>query len=133
MAIQKKCKSMEMDITEVEWVILKVVWKNEPCAAGTVQEACEKTRGWAYSTVKTTMDRMTGKGLLKVQKIRNLHLFSAAISQAQARRIELHKILKRGFDGALIPMMQFLVENEGFSKTEAEELRKLVKKIIPEK
>jgi predicted transcriptional regulator len=35
-------------------------------------------------------------------------------------------MLKRAFDGALTPMMQFLIEHEGLSKKEASQLRKLV-------
>jgi DNA-binding MarR family transcriptional regulator len=49
-------------LTDVEWTIMDVVWQHEPCAAGTVQEALVESRGWAYSTVKTTMDRMVDKG-----------------------------------------------------------------------
>ena len=37
-------------------------------------------------------------------------------------------MLKRAFDGALTPMMQFLIEHEGLSKDESEQLRKLVSK-----
>lgn len=53
---------------------MKVVWENEPCAARTVQEALANSKAWAYSTVKTTMDRMVNKGFLKIQKIRYLQL-----------------------------------------------------------
>ena len=116
------------ELTEAEWVIMKVVWENEPCAAGTVQEALAKSKDWAYSTVKTTMDRMAHKGFLKIQKIRNLQLFSSVISEVDAKRGEFRKMLKRAFDGALTPMMQFLIEHEGLSKDESEQLRKLVNK-----
>ena len=81
-----------------------------------------------YSTVKTTMDRMANKGFLKIQKIRNLQLFSSAISEVDAKRGEFHKMLKRAFDGALTPMMQFLIEHEDLSKAESAQLRKLVNK-----
>ncbi len=67
-----------------------------------------KSRDWAYSTVKTLMDRMTDKGLLKIEKIRNLQLFGACIDRVEARRGEFRKMLQRAFDGALTPMMQFL-------------------------
>jgi len=116
------------ELTEAEWIIMKVVWEKEPCAAGTVQEALAKSKDWAYSTVKTTMDRMANKGFLEIQKIRNLQLFSSAISEVEAKRGEFRKMLKRAFDGALTPMMQFLIEHEGLSKNEAGELRKLVSK-----
>jgi BlaI family penicillinase repressor len=116
------------ELTEAEWTIMKVVWKNEPCAAGTVQEILQDSKDWAYSTVKGAMDRMAEKGFLKIDKIRNLQLFSSKISQAQAKRSELRKMLKRAFDDALTPMMQFLLENEDFSKKELRQLRALIDK-----
>jgi hypothetical protein len=37
-------------------------------------------------------------------------------------------MLKRAFDGALTPMMQFLIEHEGLSVEEASQLRELVRR-----
>jgi BlaI family penicillinase repressor len=123
-----KRKRASAELTEAEWAIMKVVWEHEPCAAGTVQEALAEYRDWAYSTVKTTMDRMATKGLLRIEKIRNLQLFRSCISEIEAKRGEFRRMLKRAFDGALTPMMQFLIEHEGLSKKESEQLRRLVSK-----
>ncbi len=117
-----------VELTQAEWEIMKVVWEKEPCAAGTVQETMAKKRDRAYSTVKTTMDRMAEKGFLEIEKIRNLQLFRSCVSEVDARRGEFRKMLKRAFDGALTPMMQFLIEHEGLSKKQASQLRKLVNK-----
>lgn len=113
-------------LTDAEWVIMEVVWEHEPCAAGTVQEALQPTHGWAYSTVKTTMDRMVAKGLLATRSIRNLQLFSPLVTRRQARRNELRQCLRRAFDGALSPMIQFLVEEERLSAAELKELRRMI-------
>jgi len=133
MAKKKKLKKTEwhrptVELTEAEWEIMKVLWENEPCSAGTVQETLAQSRGWAYSTVKTTMDRMAEKGFLKIERIRNLQLFCCCISEVDAKRGEFRKMLQRAFDGALTPMMQFLIEHEGLSKEQALQLRKLVNK-----
>jgi BlaI family penicillinase repressor len=117
-----------VELTEAEWDIMKVVWEKEPCTAGTVQEIMAKTKDRAYSTVKTTMDRMVEKGFLRIERIRNLQLFKSCVSEVDARRGEFRKMLKRAFDGALTPMMQFLIEHEGLSKEESSQLRKLVSK-----
>lgn len=119
---------VSLELTEVEWTIMKVVWDNQPCAAGTVQEALAEEKGWAYSTVKTTMDRMVQKGLLEIKKIRNLQLFSSTISKSSARKGEFQKMLSRAFDGALGPMMQYLVENEKLTDDDIKQLRQLVGK-----
>lgn len=115
-----------VELTEAEWEIMRVVWAKEPCAAGTVQEELARARDRAYSTVKTTMDRMVEKGFLRIERVRNLQLFSSCISEVAARRGEFRRMLKRAFDGALTPMMQFLIEHEPLSAEEAAQLRELV-------
>ena len=128
-AKDSRTKKPAPQLTEAEWAIIKIVWREQPCTAGAVQETLAKSRDRAYSTVKTTMDRMVKKGFLKIQKIRNLQLFSSCISQAEARRGEFSRMLKRAFDGALTPMMQFLIEHEGLSRQESAQLRRLVQKV----
>ncbi|MHC4117010.1 MAG: BlaI/MecI/CopY family transcriptional regulator [Planctomycetota bacterium] len=122
-------KKVVAELTEAEWEIMNVVWDKEPCAAGTVQEALAKSRDWAYATVKLTMDRMVKKGFLEISKIRNLQLFRSCISEVEARRGELRKMLTRAFGGTLTPMLKFLIEHEGLSKEEAAQLRELVSKV----
>jgi hypothetical protein len=39
-------------------------------------------------------------------------------------------MLRRAFDGALAPMMQFLVEHEGLSAEEARQLREMSRRMI---
>jgi BlaI family penicillinase repressor len=121
-------KKSAVELTGAEWEIMKVVWEKEPCAAGTVQDVLTKSRDRAYSTVKTIMDRMVEKGFLRIEKIRNVQLFRSCVSEIDAKRGEFYRMLKRAFDGALTPMMQFLIEHEGVSKKQASELRRLVNK-----
>ena len=116
------------ELTEGEWAIIQAVWENEPCAAPTVQEELESRKNWTYSTVKTMMDRMVTKGLLKTERIRNLILYSSAITRRQAQKSEIMRTVKRAFDGALTPMMQFLLDNHNLSQKQLNELEALIKK-----
>ncbi len=118
---------MKAELFDSEWAILQAVWEHEPCAAPTVQEVLQEEKGWAYTTVKTLMDRMVRKGLLQTERIRNLYLYRAAITRAQAQRCEIMKTVKRAFDGALTPMMQFLIENENLSDEEYRQLEQLIR------
>ena len=83
------------ELTEAEWALIQAVWDNEPCAAPTVQEALQNRRNWTYSTVKTMMDRMVAKGLLKTERIRNLILYRSAITRRQAQKGEVTRTIKR--------------------------------------
>jgi len=114
-------------LTEGEWVIIDAVWDNQPCAAPTVQEKLASRKKWSYSTVKTMMDRMVAKGLLTTERIRNLILYRSAITRKQAQKGEIVRALKRAFDGALTPMMQFLLDSNNLSQEQLDEIEELIK------
>jgi BlaI family penicillinase repressor len=114
-------------LSENEWAIIQTVWELQPCTAPTVQETLWRSKKWAYTTVKTMMDRMVRKGLLATKKMRNLYLYRAAVTQTQAKKNEIAGMLKRAFDGTLTPMVQFLMENDQISDREYAELETLIK------
>ncbi|HUU18319.1 MAG TPA: BlaI/MecI/CopY family transcriptional regulator [Sedimentisphaerales bacterium] len=116
------------ELTEGEWAIIQAVWENEPCAAPTVQEELQDQKNWTYSTVKTMMDRMVTKGLLKTERIRNLILYRSAITRIQAQKGEIMRAVKNAFYGALTPMMQFLLDNHNLSQKQLSELEELIRK-----
>jgi len=115
------------ELTDAEWIIIHEVWKNEPCAAPTVQEELSKSKNWSYSTVRTFMDRMVAKGLLKSEKLRNLTLFRSAISPDEAQKVEVLSTLKNAFNGALRPMMECLLETDDLTARELADLEALLK------
>lgn len=117
----------KLELLESEWTILEVVWDQEPCTAPAVQETLLSKKHWAYTTVKTMMDRMVKKGLLKTEKLRNLYIYSSAISPAQAKKSEIMRTIKRAFNDSMTPMMQFLIENDELSEKECTELERLIR------
>ena len=116
-----------IELTEAEWNIIKAIWEEEPCTAPDVQERLHKQTGWAYSTVRTLMDRMVAKGLLTSSRLRNLTLYQSAVSRSDAQRGELGYVLKHAFDGALTPMMQCLLDSENLTAKDIAELETLLK------
>ena len=115
-------------LTEGEWAIMQVVWELEPVPAPTVQEHLYSKKKWAYTTVKTLMDRMVEKGLLTTERLRQIYLYSSAMSLTQARKNELMHTVKQAFNGALTPMMQFLLDSNDLSQEQLSQLESLIKK-----
>jgi BlaI family penicillinase repressor len=116
-----------IELTRTEWAIIKAVWNSEPCTAPAVQEKLFKQTKWAYSTVRTIMDRMVAKGLLSAQKVGGATLYRSAVTREQAQRGELSYALKHAFNGALTPMVQCLLDSGKFSAAELAELESLIK------
>jgi BlaI family penicillinase repressor len=126
-AIQSIMPKSEIELTEAEWSIIKAVWQKEPCTAPDIQQKLAKKTSWTYSTVRTLMDRMVAKGLLKADKQRNPTLYRSVVSRAQAQRGELLYALKNAFNGALTPMVQCLLETSEISPEELAELESILK------
>jgi predicted transcriptional regulator len=116
-----------IELTRGEWAILQAVWDEEPCAAPTVQEVLEPQTGWSYSTVKTMMDRMAAKGLLRTERLRNLILYRSAVSRREAQRSEVRRTVRRAFGGAVAPMMQCMLGDADLSPEELDELESLIR------
>ena len=116
----------EIELTGSEWTIIKAVWENEPCTAPAVQEALFKQTELTYSTVRTFMDRMVAKGLLKAEKTGKLTMYRSATTQAKARRGELLYALKHAFDGALAPMVQCLLDTKTVSSDELDQIKQMI-------
>ena len=73
-----------VELTESEWSVIKAVWETEPCSAPVIHEKLFKPTGWHYSTVRTLMDRMVAKGVLKAKKAGKLTIYQSAVTRAQA-------------------------------------------------
>ena len=116
-----------IELTESEWSVIKAVWENEPCAAPVIQEKLFKPTGWHYSTVRTLMDRMVAKGVLKAKKEGKLTIYQSVVTRAQAQSGELLYALKHAFNGALTPMVQCLLENHPLDAEELIKLEALIK------
>lgn|SRR5512133_1799510 len=115
------------ELTKAEWNVIKAVWEQEPCTATEVQETLARATGWAYSTVRTLMDRMVAKGLLSSEKIRNATFYRSAITRGQAQRSQALYALKQAFNGALTPMVQCLIDSRNVSEEELAELEALIR------
>lgn len=116
-----------VELTESEWSIIKAVWENEPCTAPAIQEKLFQPTGWTYSTVRTLMDRMVVKGVLKARKEGKLTIYQSVVTRAQAQCGELFYALKHAFNGALTPMVQCLLENHELDANELGKLESLIK------
>ena len=66
------------DILETEWDILDALWPAERATAREVTEDLASRRGWAYSTVKTLLDRMVDKELVVARQVGNVWKYTPA-------------------------------------------------------
>ena len=114
------------DILETEWAILDALWQAERATARQVTEALQDRRGWAYSTVKTLLDRMVEKNLVQARQVGNVWEYTPALPRQKAQRWAWRRLVDVAFGGATAPTLAFVAKETRLSRRERAELRALL-------
>jgi BlaI family penicillinase repressor len=115
-----------MRLSDAEWTVMNAVWQRSPASARDVLGRVGAQTGWAYTTVKTMLERLAEKGALRARKQGNTSLYEPLVTREQARRSALRSLLDRAFDGALGSLLQHLVAEERLSRRDREKLARLL-------
>jgi predicted transcriptional regulator len=109
--------------TEAELELLRLLWQSGACTVRQVHEALARDNPVAYTTVLTTLQIMYQKGLVRRDATERAHVYTAALSQRQAQKRFLGKILQRVFEGS---STELVMQALGAGKpANAEELAKI--------
>lgn len=113
-------------ISEAESVVMEALWTHSPRSAEEVAAAIGDERAWQESTVKTLLNRLLRKNAVKVLKDGRRYLYSAAITREQWLHSESKGFLDRLFDGRVAPLVAHFSRHRKLSKTDLEELKRLI-------
>lgn len=113
--------------TELELLILKVLWRQSPMLARDVQVAlAEEGRELAKTSVITTLNTMVEKRYLRRQKRRNSFLFYPRVKAATVSERVLSDVVDRVFDGSTSAMLLKLFDVRDIDSAELKELRRII-------
>jgi len=115
-----------MKLTEAEWQIMKALWEKHPATAREIMERLPAGVKWAYTTIKTMLTRLLDKQVVSEAKQGNTSVYDPLISQRKARLSAFRSLLETAFDGAMGPLVHFLVEEEQLTPKQKRELARLV-------
>lgn len=113
-------------LSQSEWLIMKAVWKLSRTTTREVLEDLANKTEWAYSTVKTMMERLEDKGYLSSKKVGGSRLYTANIPEDKVKGTATRGFLKQVFDGSIKSMIHCLVNEEDLTDEEAAELTRLL-------
>ncbi len=77
----------------LEAEIMEAVWDRGDVTVRDVQQVLSEKRPIAYTTVMTTLGRLTDKGLLKRVEAQPAHHYSALMSREQYARSTVHSVV----------------------------------------
>lgn len=113
-------------ISESEWEIMKIVWKENPLTAEQIAHKLPEGMGWSDQTVRTFINRLVKKKALGYEKSGRSYLYSPLISENECVRAESRSFLNRVFNGAAGLMMTNFLEETPLSDQEIERLQRIL-------
>jgi predicted transcriptional regulator len=88
------------ELPPLELECMKVLWRLEEASVRDIREQLASLRPLAYTTVETTMDRLTRKGMVSRQKVGKAHRYTPRYARADARTQAVKTLVEHFFGGS---------------------------------
>lgn len=119
--------------TELELLILKILWHRSPLLARDVQSRlAAEGRELAKTSVITTLNTMVDKKYLTRKKKANSFLFEPRVDQDTVSTEMLSDVVDRVFDGSTSAVVMKLFDATDVDEAELKELRRLINRKLKE-
>ena len=111
-----------MKLTQAEWQIMNSLWEKHPATAREIMNRLPNGVKWAYTTLKTMLSRLVEKEAVSESKQSNTSYYEPLVSQRNARLSAFRLLLDQSFDGAMGPLMHFMLQEQKLNDKQKEEL-----------
>jgi BlaI family penicillinase repressor len=105
---------------------MKTLWKTGALSAREIHERLAGRTGWAYSTTRTTVERMVAKRLLTKRSFHGLNVYAPAISRPQGIARLVREFAEQVLDLPSPPVAALFAESDALTPAEIAELRTLL-------
>jgi predicted transcriptional regulator len=92
----------------LELECLKTLWKLGESSVRDVRDDLAASRGLAYTTVMTLLDRLARKGAAARRKVGRQFLYSAVLPREVVRRLAVGELVEGLFNGSAAELAAFL-------------------------
>ena len=105
---------------------MTIAWAQAPITASDVVTQLETKRGWKSRTIRTLLDRLVKKEVLKFVVEGKRYLYSPRVKMEECVRSESQSFLRRVFGGEPASMLIHLVKTTKLSPDEISELKRIL-------
>ena len=114
---------MEIKPTESELEILQILWQKGSCTVRDVHEELAVNKDAGYTTTLKLMQIMHEKGLVERDTTNRTHIYKAAVSQNDAQKHFLDKMINNVFNGSAANLVMQAPGNHKSSKAEIDAIK----------
>lgn len=113
-------------ISESEWEIMKVIWRENPITAEQIMSLLPKEYGWSDQTIRTFINRLLKKKVIGFEKTGRSYNYYPLLSEEECVWAESQSFIKRVFGGVSNMLVANFIEEVDLSQNEIEKLQKIL-------
>ena len=115
-----------MRLSDREWTVLNALWASGGAELGTLVTMLHPATAWSRNTVLTYLTRMEAKGLVRIDKNVNPHIYQAIPDRESCRQSERRSFLQRVYSGSAGDLIAAFLKEEPISQAQRDQLRKML-------
>ena len=115
-------------ISEAEWEVMKVLWKNSPMTANEIVDELKGKTRWKRETIRTLINRLVQKKALGFQKKGRQYHYFPLLTEAEGIKAEAESFVRRIGGGSIEPMLAAFVEEKQLSAEKIARLKSILNK-----
>lgn len=113
-------------ISDSEWEIMKIIWKNPNCTAMDIIKQLEDSKDWKPKTIKTLIRRLVDKNIVGFEQVGREYKYYSLIDEEECIKTESASFLQRVYSGSLKAMVLNFIEGDNLSKEDIENLKSIL-------
>ena len=113
--------------TKPELAVLKLLWRRKSLSAREIADEVAPGFDWSYSTMRTVIERMCEKGLLKKKSADGVNVYSAAIGKVALLSRMILDFSDRVLELDAAPSAVMFADSKLLTEEEIKELEKFLK------
>ncbi len=116
----------EMQLGRMQFRIMQVLWDRGRASAREITDALNVSEAVAHSTVQTLLRQLEAKGAVGHDAVDRTFVFFPRLKEDKVKHTAAREMLDRVFGGNVGSLVAHLLKSERLSRSELDELHRLI-------
>lgn len=113
-------------LSDLQIAIMRVIWSRGEATVAEVQNALQRERGLANTTIATVLSRLEKRGFVAHRSRGRQYVYRALLTEPEARRGMVTEFMERLFQGDVTELVSSLLSSKEMGPGDLERVRALI-------
>ena len=113
-------------LSDLQIAIMRVIWSRGEATVAEVQNALQRERGLANTTIATVLSRLEKRGLVTHVSRGRQYVYRALLTEPEVRRGMITEFMERLFQGDVTEMVSSLLSSQEMGPSDLDRVKAII-------